>query len=79
MNNDYYGNSNNIFTFSVRQIHALIAIPIHAIPPLEYANVIQSQNARGKRNTASIPNHQGLRKKESLQGLRLMTGLRNVG
>ena len=79
MNNDYYGNRNNIFPFSARQIHALIAIPIHAIPPLEYANVIQRQNAAGKRNTALIRNHQGLRKKASLQGLRLMTGLRNVG
>ena len=79
MNDDYYGNRNNIFPFSVRQIHARIAIPINAIPPPEHVNVIQSQNARGKRNTASIPNHQGLRKKESLQGLRLMTGLRNVG
>ena len=76
MNNDYYGNMNNIFTFSVRQSHALIAIPIHA--PLEYANVIQSQNARGKRNTASIRHQKGLRKKASLQELRIITGARNV-
>ena len=67
------------FTFSVRQIHARIAIPIHAIPRLGYANVIQSQNARGKRSIASTRDQKGLRKKASLQELRLMTGRRNVG
>ena len=76
---DYYGNRNSIFPFSVRQIHARIVIPINAIPPLEYANVIQSQNARGKRNTASIRYQKGLRKKASLQGLRIMTGSQHVG
>ena len=79
MNDDYYGNRNNIFPFSVRQIHARIAIPINAIPPPEYANVIQSQNALGKRNTASIRYQKGLRKKASLRGLRIMTGSRHVG
>ena len=78
-NDDYHGNRNNIFPFSVRQIHARIAIPINAIPPPEYANVIQSQNALGKRNTASIRYQKGLRKKASLQGLRIMTGSQHVG
>ena len=66
------------YIFSVRRSHALAPILIPAILALEYANVIQRQNAMGKRNTASIPDQAGLRKKASLQGRRLMTELRNV-
>ena len=63
---------------SVRQAHALRPIRMLA-GPMDHVNVIQRQNAREKRNTVSIPNHQGLRKKASLQGLRIMTGRRHVG
>ena len=72
-------NRRNIFHFSVRRVHALKAIPIHAIPPLEYANVTQRPNARGPYHTASIQYQKGLRKKAKLQGLRLIPGRRNVG